>query len=369
MTVILGTGKAAVPYLGTVLIVTGSRHTADIREREKLMMNSIIIKEGVAEFFNEEFMRYSPKVYKADIDEVTYNGVSKGEAFKNYLEKDYRNFNTGKNVLQYFVFYAVCALGCCDLLMIEMFLKSLPSNGDVADVLKNPNRDKIRSALQKFTQYGLLLRHHYVPEEGEYDSITLYLPTQTGLILLKNAMQKEGTKEVFTPVMPHFRLLGKAVSTYISLSIMEHLPEYERRLRDGFFSTFVGGHLFMNNMIEMDEGGYLIGNTDLFMDFHNINYLIGDADRFVDQKIMLMEQFKLYAKGLMKIPKTVVCLSDEGELEAFLRRVFKKKTPDALLSGVFFTTEAAFRNDLPKKFMTVYQNDDGTYEIATTEMF
>jgi hypothetical protein len=334
-----------------------------------LFMNSVIIKEGVDSFFDRSFMRYDPKIYNADIDDVTYASVSKGEAFKDYLLKDYKNFNTGKGMLQFYVFYAVCALGCCDMLMIERFLKNLSVQGDLEPVLSNPNRDKVRSSLQRFTSQGLLLRHHFIPEGGG-DSIALYLPTQTGLMLLKNAMQKEGTKEIFTPVMPPFRLLGKAVSTYVALELISIYKNYQPKFRNGLFSTFVGGHLFMNNMLELedDRGSFLLGTTDLFMDFQNSNYLVGDSDWFLDQRVMLIEQFKHYARSMGSKPKTIVCVSDMDEIQHFLIRLFKKKNSDAIITEVYFTTEMAFKAELPRKFLIAYQNDFGTYEIAPSDL-
>lgn len=327
----------------------------------------LIIKEGCDLFFADDYRRFNLKTYTAENDSITFISANKNDIIKNFLSNDYSSYNSASNAIQFYALYAVCFLGVCDLLSVKKFMTLISKGSDLEGVLAEPNSDKIRSALKKYVNGGLIMRHLFEPG-GEADNIALYLPTQNGLMVLKNALQKEGMKEIFAPIMPPFRLLGKAASTYVYLEIADTFRDREYYFKDGFFSTFIGGHLYMNSIL--DVGDTLLGFTDLFLGFKgNSNYTMADEENFINSRILLIEQFKYYAKGFAKTPKVIVTISSLRNLEVFLKNVLQRKNSESVLMDLYFTTEMAFRSDQDDKYMVVHSNDHGSYELTPVTSF
>ncbi len=335
-----------------------------------MYVEQLVVKKECDGLFKEELRHYAKDLYLADTDTISFVPLEDKEVIGSFLAVDYERYNSGQDSLQYYTLYAVCLLGVCDQMAILKFITLSVKGTPLEEEFINVGKDEVKGALKRFIQTGLIMRHMFEPE-GSDEKIALYLPTQNGLMVLKNALQKEGMKEIYAPIMPPFRLLGKATSTFVSLEVAELLMIHEMRVRfkDGFFNTFVGGHLFMNNVLDLD--GAVIGFTDLFLGFNkNKNYLSFDSEYLVNSKIHLVEQFGYYIKGIGKNMRIVICVSEMSEIETFIQAIFKTRDAEPFLEDIYFTTEMAFRDETTStKFMKIVRNSVGNFVLMPVSLY
>lgn len=321
-------------------------------------------------------VRFDPSYYIAEHDKVTMS-LSSEDYVTDKLLHNYSNRLSPIQKLHELVLESVALLGAADiytiLALIKLTDKYYGLDSTVMGLLEN--RDRIRESLKYHCRNGFFTHHNFTLEDiSEKQHVALYCPTHNAVMYLRHTLSKNSSRESFLGLLPPQKLAGRLCANTIALAFADSVGTDDESggkvtYNDGFFNTYVGGHLFMDCMLDITckDSDYLVGVTDLYTGFTEGMSTDYDYEHFYSDKLMLIDQFLHYAKTMKRDGRCIVVFPSWNSLEAFISRFIMYERCESLFSRLVFTSEVPFREDFKDRYLYLSRYDDGRFKLDCTD--
>ena len=335
----------------------------------KISQTEILFDKGTAEFFKaNENLYFEAALYNRENDNITH-GTSEHDTVINRMLSEYKHFEDVKNLFTSLVLCAIAHMGACDLVAVRKYIKLVYEYSDLDSRLVRliENTDNARNAAKKLLSAGLIIKHNFkiLDTEDQKRATTIYVPTATGVDIVRSIYQKKVTKERNIALLSPKRLAGKACTNLIALETALNIDTNKVSYSEGRFTTPLSGELYTDCRIKAsDENGNLdnIGFISLYMDFIEGFHTEGNILSYYSKLIEICKQYKHRFGNNGNIARLVFVFPDKDALIEFAKYLVTKA--EELLSIIYFTNELAYRENFIEPFLQLVQNDNGSYEFT-----